>query len=135
MSPDQELSIDRFVVIEPARRMHQYTYVNAELGPSMQTPVMWVCDGQVAFQSGDNVTDWHGSFDRTADGAITIKFNARGSQCPLKVTLLHYIGKAVGGAHTWSGFDYKSRRITLYKIGSSVWDAENDKWNLEELHM
>ena len=104
--------------------MIQYKYENAEVA---EPAVLWETDGMVSFQSRGGITDWHGSIDKIGP-SLLIAFNCRGSKRPLKSTRVLRTPNDAAGRHTWMGYDYASRQVTLTKIGEFAWNEAERVW-------
>ena len=97
--------------------MTQWKYENHDLGEQpLTSSTLWECDTLVMFQGLGVETDWHGEMRMQQDGSMTVMFNARGSNYPLRSTILFPMyGHA---QETWTGTDYRGRRITLTEVGA-----------------
>ena len=104
--------------------MFEYEYIN-ETWPD-EIAILWTCNGKISFQSRYTVTVWHGSFcSSDLTGILTAVFDCRGEH--EKTHVLHYRGM-IDGRDTWTGYDYRARRITMKRMGSSEWDQTSRTW-------
>ena len=112
--------------------LRQYTYENHAL-PEWSSAVIWrasSCDGfpapvdLISFQSGSEVTDWHGSFQE-ADGRIILKFNCKNLGRPLKTAVLFVTDRE---RSIYEGVDYQNRNIALTLRRVADFDRTRNAW-------
>ena len=102
------------------RRLDCYTYHNHALNHEAH---LWVCDGQVRFQTPRGRSPRHCSFKNDVQrGEITMCFNCLGNLPWKSVVLMRT------GCKKWQGWGYASRAITLTKIGHFLWNEATQRW-------
>ena len=87
-----------------------------------QIGILSTLRGEVSYQHGGTVTDYHGSFREDTDESwVVIKFDCRGDESDLKSMVLL---KPPDGSY--SGPDYKLRNVVLTKMSASrsFWSRE-----------
>ena len=110
--------IAEYVMVDSSNyTLRQYSYDNHAF-PEWTSGIIWratSCDGLpapvdlISFQSGSEVTDWHGSFQE-AGGRIILKFNCKGLGHRLKTAVLFVTDR---DRSIYEGVDYQRRNITL----------------------
>ena len=101
--------------------------------PEWSSALLWrapSCDGLpapvdlISFQSGSEVTDWHGSFQE-AGSRIILKFNCKGLGHPLRTTVLLMTDR---DRSIYEGVDYRGRNITLSLRRVADFDRARSAW-------
>ena len=92
---------------------------------------LWSYRGQLNFQSASTgSTGWHGSVEVLNDGAMELKFNAKGPDFPLRSTVVYAI-ETDTGEMTWKGSDYCCRQITLTRQRTFRLNESSRQWTVE----
>ena len=126
--------IAEYVMVDSSNyTLRQYSYDNHAL-PEWSSALLWRAtsnDGLpapvdlISFQSGSEVTDWHGSFQEEAGGRIILKFNCRGLGHRLKTAVLLVTDP---DRSIYEGVDYQGRKITLSLRSVADFDPTRNAW-------